>query len=207
MSKFEEGIRKALMAGIGIAAVTVEKSKDIIDEMVKKGEVTIEEGKKLKEEMKAKRAAEDAAAEEGAEEACTEEAACEEACAEEAVEEACAETPDEEASEECKAESEDQGYEIPIEEFESIGEEVTKKFEAKTAEMVEDLECAGRSLKEKFAEKNPEAAAKAAELRDAASQYAKEAGLRGHDFAKMLKDLTNEEIDQLKDALADFLKK
>ncbi len=179
MSKFEEGIRKALMAGIGIAAVTAEKSKDIIDEMVKKGEVTIEEGKKLKEEMKAKKAAEPASVE----------------------------TPDVPSDNDFYAEAEQPECDTPIENYEALGEEVTKKFEEKTADVVEDLENAGRSIKEKFLEKNPEAAAKAAELKDTASQYAKEAGLRGRDFAKMLKDLTNEEVDQLKDALADFLKK
>ena len=33
-----EGIKKILLAGIGTAAVTAEKSKEVLDELVKKGE-------------------------------------------------------------------------------------------------------------------------------------------------------------------------
>ena len=38
-----ENIRKLLLAGIGTAAVTVDKSKEILDDLVKKGELTVEE--------------------------------------------------------------------------------------------------------------------------------------------------------------------
>ena len=37
-----EGIKKLLLAGIGTAAVTAEKSKEVLDELVKKGELTVE---------------------------------------------------------------------------------------------------------------------------------------------------------------------
>ena len=40
-----EGIKKLLLAGIGTAAVTAEKSKEVLDELVKKGELTVEQGK------------------------------------------------------------------------------------------------------------------------------------------------------------------
>ena len=43
-----EGIKKILLAGIGTAAVTAEKSKEVLDELVKKGELTVEQGKVLK---------------------------------------------------------------------------------------------------------------------------------------------------------------
>ena len=42
-----EGIKKLLLAGIGTAAVTAEKSKEVLDELVKKGELTVEQGKVL----------------------------------------------------------------------------------------------------------------------------------------------------------------
>ena len=47
-----EGIKKILLAGIGTAAVTAEKSKEVLDELVKKGELTVEQGKVLNQEQK-----------------------------------------------------------------------------------------------------------------------------------------------------------
>ena len=44
--------KKILLAGIGTVAVTAEKSKDVLDELVKKGELTVEQGKVLNEELK-----------------------------------------------------------------------------------------------------------------------------------------------------------
>ena len=38
-----EGLKKILLVGIGTAAVTAEKSKEILDELVKKGELTVEQ--------------------------------------------------------------------------------------------------------------------------------------------------------------------
>ena len=46
-----EGIKKILLAGIGTAAVTAEKSKEVLDELVKKGELTVEQGKVLNQEL------------------------------------------------------------------------------------------------------------------------------------------------------------
>ena len=47
-----DGLKKLLLAGVGTVAVTAEKSKEILDELVKKGELTVEQGKVLNEELK-----------------------------------------------------------------------------------------------------------------------------------------------------------
>lgn len=47
-----ENLRKLILAGVGVAAVTKEKGADVLDELVKKGELTIEQGKVLNEELK-----------------------------------------------------------------------------------------------------------------------------------------------------------
>lgn len=52
MEKFSNNIKKVILAGIGAVAVTAEKSKDLLDEMVEKGELTVEQGKVLNEELK-----------------------------------------------------------------------------------------------------------------------------------------------------------
>lgn len=48
----ESDMKKVLLAGIGALATTVEKSKEIVEELVKKGEITVEQGKALNEELK-----------------------------------------------------------------------------------------------------------------------------------------------------------
>lgn len=52
MEKLGDGVKKVLLAGIGALAVTAEKSRELLDEMVKKGELTVEQGKVLNEELK-----------------------------------------------------------------------------------------------------------------------------------------------------------
>ena len=54
MNNFSEDLKKVLLAGIGAVATTIEKSKDVVDELVKKGELTVEQGKALNEELKHK---------------------------------------------------------------------------------------------------------------------------------------------------------
>ena len=49
---FGDGIKKLLLMGIGAAAMTVEKSQQMVDELVKKGEITVEQGKELNQELK-----------------------------------------------------------------------------------------------------------------------------------------------------------
>ena len=45
-------LKKLLLAGIGAVATTAEKSQEILDELVKKGEITVEQGKELNKELK-----------------------------------------------------------------------------------------------------------------------------------------------------------
>lgn len=52
MEKFSDNLKKIFLAGVGAVAVTAEKSKELLDEMVEKGELTVEQGKVLNEELK-----------------------------------------------------------------------------------------------------------------------------------------------------------
>ena len=52
MDQLGESLRKLILAGIGAAAATKEKSDELLKELVKKGELTIEQGKVLNEELK-----------------------------------------------------------------------------------------------------------------------------------------------------------
>lgn len=52
MEKISDSMKKIILAGIGAAATTAEKSKEILDELVQKGELTVEQGKVLNEELK-----------------------------------------------------------------------------------------------------------------------------------------------------------
>ncbi len=47
-----DGLRKVLLAGIGALATGYEKSSELVDELVKKGEITVEQGKALNTELK-----------------------------------------------------------------------------------------------------------------------------------------------------------
>ncbi|EPY2274579.1 phasin family protein [Clostridium sporogenes] len=44
--------KNILLAGIGSAAYTYEKASNLVDEMVQKGKITVNEGKELSEELK-----------------------------------------------------------------------------------------------------------------------------------------------------------
>lgn len=52
MDNLGENLKKVMLAGVGALAVTAEKSKELLDELVKKGELTVEQGKVLNEELK-----------------------------------------------------------------------------------------------------------------------------------------------------------
>lgn len=52
MSELGNGLSRIFLAGVGALAVTAEKSKEIVEELVKKGELTVEQGKILNEELK-----------------------------------------------------------------------------------------------------------------------------------------------------------
>ena len=49
-----EGLKKVFLAGVGAVALTAEKSKQIADQLVAKGELTVEQGKVLNEDLKRK---------------------------------------------------------------------------------------------------------------------------------------------------------
>ena len=50
--KLSDGLKKLVLMGIGAAALTAEKSQQIVDELVKRGEITVEQGKELNQELK-----------------------------------------------------------------------------------------------------------------------------------------------------------
>lgn len=52
MDGLGDNLKKLLLAGIGAVAVTAEKSKDVLEELVEKGELTVEQGQALNEELK-----------------------------------------------------------------------------------------------------------------------------------------------------------
>ena len=51
LESFSEDLKKIFLFGIGAMAMTAEKSKVLIDELVAKGEITVEQGKVLNEEL------------------------------------------------------------------------------------------------------------------------------------------------------------
>lgn len=52
MSNLSDELRKVFLFGVGAIAKTNEKSKEIIDELVEKGALTLEQGKAINEELK-----------------------------------------------------------------------------------------------------------------------------------------------------------
>ena len=52
MDHLTDGIKKLLLAGVGAVATTADKSQEIFDDLVKKGELTVDQGKQLKQELK-----------------------------------------------------------------------------------------------------------------------------------------------------------
>lgn len=46
-----DGIKKFFLIGVGAAAETAEKSQEIMDKLVEKGELTVEQGKELNKEL------------------------------------------------------------------------------------------------------------------------------------------------------------
>lgn len=54
ITNFGDNIKKVILLGIGAMASTAEKSKEIVDDLVRKGEITAQQGKTLNEELKHK---------------------------------------------------------------------------------------------------------------------------------------------------------
>lgn len=50
--ELNEGLKKIFLAGVGAIATTAETAKDVVENLVKKGEITVEQGKVLNEELK-----------------------------------------------------------------------------------------------------------------------------------------------------------
>lgn len=46
-----EGIKKVFLAGVGAVVIGAEKSQELVDELIKKGELSVEQGKALNEEL------------------------------------------------------------------------------------------------------------------------------------------------------------
>ncbi|MFT9009291.1 MAG: hypothetical protein ABF489_09000 [Bifidobacterium sp.] len=47
-----DGLRKVLLAGVGALASGIEKGQAIVDDLARKGEITVEQGKQLNTELK-----------------------------------------------------------------------------------------------------------------------------------------------------------
>ena len=52
MNNFSDDLKKMFLASVGAVAMTAEKSKEMIDQLVTKGELSVEQGKILNEELK-----------------------------------------------------------------------------------------------------------------------------------------------------------
>lgn len=52
MEQMEKGIRKLVLAGIGAVAMTHERSEVVLNELIRRGELTVAQGKVLNEELK-----------------------------------------------------------------------------------------------------------------------------------------------------------
>lgn len=60
MANLSDGFKDIFLAGIGAMAITGEKTKDLVDQLISKGELTVDQGKQINTELKHK--AEDMAA-------------------------------------------------------------------------------------------------------------------------------------------------
>ena len=56
MTNIGDGFKNIFLAGIGAMAYTGEKGKEIIDQLVEKGEITLDQGRELNEELQRKAA-------------------------------------------------------------------------------------------------------------------------------------------------------
>ena len=54
MTNIGDGFKNIFLAGIGAMAYTGEKGKEIIDQLVSKGEITLDQGRELNEELQRK---------------------------------------------------------------------------------------------------------------------------------------------------------
>ena len=53
MATLSDGFKDIFLAGIGAMAITGEKTKDLVDQLISKGELTVDQGKQINTELKA----------------------------------------------------------------------------------------------------------------------------------------------------------
>lgn len=54
MATISDGFKDVFLAGIGAMAVTGEKTKELVDQLIAKGEITVEQGREVNSELKHK---------------------------------------------------------------------------------------------------------------------------------------------------------
>ena len=54
MANFSDGFKDIFLAGIGAMAITGEKTKELVDQLIAKGELTVDQGKEINSELKHK---------------------------------------------------------------------------------------------------------------------------------------------------------
>lgn len=54
MANFSDGFKDIFLAGIGAMAITGEKTKELVDQLISKGELTVDQGKQINTELKHK---------------------------------------------------------------------------------------------------------------------------------------------------------
>ena len=54
MANLTDGFKDIFLAGIGAMAITGEKTKDLVDQLISKGELTVDQGKQINSELKHK---------------------------------------------------------------------------------------------------------------------------------------------------------
>ena len=50
-NNFGDGLKDIFLAGVGAMALTGEKSKEIVDKLIAKGELSVEQGKEINQEL------------------------------------------------------------------------------------------------------------------------------------------------------------
>lgn len=54
MANLSDGFKDIFLAGIGAMAITGEKTKELVDQLISKGELTVDQGKQINSELKHK---------------------------------------------------------------------------------------------------------------------------------------------------------
>lgn len=54
MATFGDGLRSIMLAGIGAMAMTGEKAQELVGKLIEKGEITVDQGKELNNELRHK---------------------------------------------------------------------------------------------------------------------------------------------------------